>query len=110
MRNRAARHLGLLLAAALAIQASGCGLILYPERKGQGKGDLDPGVVVLDAIGLLFFIIPGVVAFIVDFHHETIYMPKKPKILSDAGLPEAPGRVWFVARREGRPSDATGAR
>ena len=98
--------LALLLTLAFAVQASGCGLLLYPERKGQGKGDLDSTVVILDAIGLLFFVIPGVVAFIVDFHHETIYESKIPKILGDAGTPAEPGRIWFIAKR----GDATGAR
>ena len=110
MRNRAARHLGLLLMLALAFQASGCGMILYPERRGQGKGDLDPGVVVLDAVGLLFFIIPGVVAFIVDFHHETIYLPKKRVDLGDLGIPPDSGRTWLVARRAEKREEATGAR
>ena len=30
---------------------------------------------VLDGIGLLFFIIPGVIAFAVDFSNGTIYLP-----------------------------------
>jgi len=53
----------------------GCGTILYPARKGQPAGRLDWGVVALDAIGLLFFFIPGVIAFAVDFNNGTIYLP-----------------------------------
>ncbi len=60
---------------ALIVQLAGCGTLLYPERKGQKDGRLDAGVVVLDAIGLLFFIIPGVIAFAVDFNNGTIYLP-----------------------------------
>ena len=48
---------------------------MYPERKGQRGGRLDSGVVILDAIGLLFFFIPGVIAFAVDFNNGTIYLP-----------------------------------
>lgn len=59
----------------LTIQLSGCGTILQPERKGQSAGRLDPSIVVLNAIGLLFFILPGVVAFAVDFNNGTIYLP-----------------------------------
>ena len=72
------------VAVALVSQVTGCGLILYPERKGQTQGSIDPGVAVLDAIGLLFFIIPGVIAFAVDFSTGTIYYPsgKNPKKLS----------------------------
>ncbi len=33
------------------------------------------GVAVLDGIGLLFFLIPGIIAFAVDFHEGTIYLP-----------------------------------
>lgn len=52
-----------------------CGTILYPERKGQVSGRIDPGVAVLNGIGLLFFLIPGVIAFAVDFSNGTIYLP-----------------------------------
>lgn len=54
---------------------AGCGTILYPERRGQSAGQLDPAVVILDGIGLLFFFIPGVIAFAVDFNNGTIYLP-----------------------------------
>ena len=33
------------------------------------------GVAILDGIGLLLFIIPGVIAFAVDFNNGTIYLP-----------------------------------
>lgn len=64
-----------LAVAVLAIPSSGCGTIFWPERKGQPPGPLDPKVVILDAIGLLFFFIPGVIAFAVDFNNGTIYLP-----------------------------------
>jgi hypothetical protein len=54
----------------------GCGTIIYPERRGQAAGPLDAGIVVLDAVGLLFFFVPGVVAFAVDFATGAIYLPK----------------------------------
>ncbi len=57
------------------VSASGCGTILYPERKGQPAGSLDWGIVALDAIGLLLFFVPGVIAFAVDFNNGTIYLP-----------------------------------
>ena len=82
MRNRTKRRLGISLTLALAANASGCGLILYPERKGQKSGDIDATVAILDGVGLLFFLLPGVVAFIVDFHHGTIYLPGTGEILS----------------------------
>jgi hypothetical protein len=67
--------LSLLVAAVFLLQIMGCGAILYPERKGQTGGQIDPGVAVLDAAGLLLFIIPGVIAFGVDFSTGAIYLP-----------------------------------
>lgn len=57
------------------INTAGCGTILHPERKGQVDGRIDPSIAVLDGIGLLFFLIPGVIAFAVDFSNGTIYLP-----------------------------------
>ena len=59
----------------LIAQLVGCGTLMYPERKGQKDGRIDAGVAVLDGIGLLFFVIPGVIAFAVDFTNGTIYLP-----------------------------------
>jgi len=53
----------------------GCGTILYPERKGQPAGPIDWKIVALDGIGLLFFFVPGVIAFAVDFVTGAIYLP-----------------------------------
>ena len=64
-----------LICAALIVQLTGCGALMYPERKGQKRGRIDAGVAVLDGLGLLFFIIPGVIAFAVDFSEGTIYLP-----------------------------------
>ena len=61
----------------LTVQLMGCGTLMYPERRGQRGGRLDVGVTVLDAVGLLFFIIPGVIAFCVDFSNGTIYLPER---------------------------------
>lgn len=63
----------------LIISLSGCGTLLHPERKGQISGRLDPSIVLLDAIGLVFFLVPGVVAFAVDFATGTIYLPQQQR-------------------------------
>jgi hypothetical protein len=76
VRPIARKLIALTLAASIAFLSTSCGTILYPERRGQPPGGrLDPGVVILDALGLLFFVIPGVVAFIIDFNNGTIYLP-----------------------------------
>jgi hypothetical protein len=54
----------------------GCGTILYPERRGQRThARVDAGVAVMDACWLLLAIIPGVIAFVVDFNNGAIYLP-----------------------------------
>jgi len=77
IRKRTLKHgSALLLVSVMLLNMLSCGTLLYPERRDQEVGSLDPGVVVLDAIGLLFFIVPGIVAFGVDFATGAIYYPK----------------------------------
>ena len=66
---------GGLIVAVLVLQLLGCGTILYPERRSQSAGKLDTDIVLLDGVGLLFFLIPGVIAFAVDFATGAIYLP-----------------------------------
>ena len=63
------------LAFTMIVNLASCGTILYPERHGQKAGQIDPAVAILDGVGLLFFIIPGVIAFAVDFSNHSIYLP-----------------------------------
>ena len=75
-RVKRVRRVGVVAAmAGTLIGATACGTILYPERKGQVDGRIDPAVAVLDGIGLLFFLVPGVIAFAVDFATGAIYLP-----------------------------------
>ena len=74
------RSLNVLISAVLILDLVGCGTILYPERRGQRAGHIDAGVAVLDGLGLLFFLIPGVIAFAVDFSNGTIYLPATSKV------------------------------
>jgi hypothetical protein len=63
------------LTVGLAFFLASCGTLLYPERRGQPAGRLDAGVVVLDGVGLLLFLVPGVIAFVVDFATGAVYLP-----------------------------------
>jgi hypothetical protein len=72
------------LAAILLFQMMGCGTLIYPERKGQTGGRIDPGIAILDGVGLLLFIIPGVIAFGVDFTTGAIYLPSETAKASTA--------------------------
>jgi hypothetical protein len=69
------KSLALVLCGLLLVQLAGCGTLIYPERRGQTSGDIDPTVAILDGIGLLFFLLPGLVAFAIDFSTGAIYLP-----------------------------------
>lgn len=69
------RLLALAGTTALAAPLGGCGTLLYPERRGQTGGRIDPSVAILNGIGLLLFIVPGLIAFAVDFGSGAIYLP-----------------------------------
>jgi hypothetical protein len=87
-------RISLLMAVFIMLWTTSCGTIIYPERRGQSTGKVDVGVAVLDGIGLLFFVIPGVVAFAVDFATGAIYLPPStsaqleinPSTLQDAKI------------------------
>src|SRR5262249_27059794 len=80
-----------------------CGTILYPERRGQPAGRLDVGVVVLDGIGLLLFLVPGVIAFAVDFATGAIYLP--PQCAT-----QAPGMGAELRKVQVNPAELTSER
>lgn len=61
----------------ISLHYAGCGTILYPERRGQTGGEVDPAVIVMDGLLLFVAIIPGVVAFAVDLTTGAIYKPSK---------------------------------
>jgi len=75
MFERLSLTLRVFICGVLMVQLTGCGTILYPERKGQKSGKIDAGVAILDGIGVLCFIIPGVIAYVADFYNGTIYLP-----------------------------------
>jgi hypothetical protein len=83
-----------LITVVMALQTTSCGLVLHPERQGQTSGKIDPGVAILDAAGLIVFIIPGLIAFGVDFMTGCIYLPGSARA-SDAGV--VPLREVYVA-------------
>jgi len=69
------RVIGGVVVAALLSQLIACGSIFFPDRRGQIDGKIDPMIAVLDAVGLLFYVIPGLIAFGVDFATGAIYFP-----------------------------------
>ncbi len=76
--------------AAVICGTSGCGTLLHSERCGQPHSrDLDWKIVALDALGLVLFFVPGVVAFVVDFYTGAIYLPAE--CCSPQPTPAMPG-------------------
>lgn len=71
----AKKTLAVALCAVMTVELTACGTLLYPERRGQRAGSIDPAVAILDGIGCLFFVIPGLIAFAVDFTTGAIYLP-----------------------------------
>lgn len=69
------RLLSLAVGLALTTQLAACGTVFYPERRGQISGQIDPGVAILNGMGLLFYVVPGLIAFAVDFTTGAIYLP-----------------------------------
>lgn len=73
--NASRRHIVMsLLLALLLTHTTSCGYFMHPDRVGQKGGELDPSIIILDAAGLLFGILPGVVAFAVDITTGAIYL------------------------------------
>ena len=75
MLKKLMKTLYVLVFAVLIVQLAGCGTIMYPERKGQKGGRIDVGIAILDGIGLLAYLIPGIIAYALDFNNGTIYLP-----------------------------------
>jgi hypothetical protein len=78
-RRSALKMIGTTLSAPFVLGLSGCGTLLYPERQGQEGGRIDATVALLDGFGLLFYVIPGLIALFVDFGSGAIYLPKGQK-------------------------------
>jgi hypothetical protein len=79
----------------LVVSSSSCGTLAFQDRQGQGNtGRIDPNVVIMDSFGLLFFVVPGLVAFTVDLCTNAIYLPANV----------AKGQGPFISDTEGKAS------
>ena len=84
----------------------GCGTILKEEQINQPhSGKLDWKIVLLDGIGLIFFIVPGVVSYAVDYSNGTLFLPAG-RSLKLGGLSE--DEIREALERETRQSIAAG--
>ena len=91
------------LAAGISVPTwlTSCGALIHPERVGQPRGGrLDPSIVLLDGLGLLLFLVPGVIAFIVDFGTGAIYLPPEHYGLNENRKRTPGGLVEIPVDRE----------
>ena len=78
------KQLAIISAIVLSLFVSACGTILKPNQINKPhSSQLDIAIVALDAFGLIFFIIPGAVAFVVDYSNGTLYLPRHTLRLND---------------------------
>jgi hypothetical protein len=78
------KKLSLLLAAFAVFFITACGTLLKPNQIGKShSGRLDVTIVALNAIGLFFLLIPGIIAFAVDYSNGTLFLPKGRIALND---------------------------
>jgi hypothetical protein len=80
-----------VLAATLLSQLAACGTLFYPDRRGQIEGRVDPAMAALDAVGLIFGILPGLIAFAIDFTTGAIYLPDGKYAVAPQRLHDAIG-------------------
>lgn len=87
-------------ATGFVLSLAGCGTLLHKERVNRPhSGDLDWSMVALNGLGLILFFIPGVIAFVVDFHTGAIYLPSGPMAMKPplAGMDELAGEPVSAA-------------
>jgi len=63
------------LSLVFSLSLAGCGTLLHPHRNGHHGDRVDPAIVLLDGALLLFFVVPGLVAYGIDFYTGAIYLP-----------------------------------
>jgi len=93
-------HVLVIAVAAMFVVASGCGTLLYPERRtATASTKMDGTVLIMDCAWLLVGVIPGVVALAVDFSNGAIYFPEEEDAV-------APGTDVRANVRGPAPADA----
>lgn len=82
------RTLTAAFAASSTTLLTSCGTMFYPDRRTSRKdqtmsGEIDWFIFALDTVGLFFFLVPGIVAFAVDFGTGAIFVPEGGEILDN---------------------------
>jgi len=90
------RLIGSIVTLSLVTQLTACGTLFFPDRRGQIEGRIDPLVAGLNAVGVLFYVIPGLIAFGIDFATGAIYLPNDRYSLAPEKLHEAIGEDGHI--------------
>jgi hypothetical protein len=94
---------------AFIITTTGCGYILYPERRhAKLSNEIDGKVVLFDCLWLIAGVIPGVVALIIDGVNDTWYYTEAEwnDIQSESSMNIQPGQQLAVDIHGLAPADA----
>jgi hypothetical protein len=103
------RMVSLVVLAAFIIATTGCGYILYPERRHTKlSNEIDGKVVLFDCLWLIAGIVPGVVALIIDGVNDTWYYTEDEwnDIQSGSAMNIQPGQQLAVDIHGLAPADA----
>ena len=103
------RMFSLVVLAAFIISTTGCGYIMYPERRNAKLShEIDGKVVVFDCLWLLAFVVPGVVALIIDSENGTWYYSEDEwnEIKARSSIDIQPGQQLEVDIHGLAPADA----
>ena len=68
-----------------------CCAAAAPLAPAWAEGKIDPVVAGLNAVGILFYVIPGLIAFGIDFATGAIYLPNNQYSLAPEKLQDAIG-------------------
>lgn len=94
------RGISAVLAITLLSQLAACGTLFYPDRRGQIEGKVDPAIAVANAVGLLFYVIPGLIAFAIDLTTGAIYLPEGKYSVAPERLQDAVGSDGQIDNRK----------
>lgn len=103
------RMVSWVVLAAFIITTTGCGYILYPERRhAKLSNEIDGKVVLFDCLWLIAGVIPGVVALIIDGVNDTWYYTEDEwkAIQSESSMNIQPGQQLAVDIHGLAPADA----
>jgi hypothetical protein len=83
----AKKFVSCMICALLIFHLTSCGTILYPERRGQDKhqavNKIDMAVFAMDTGLCLLGLLPGIIAFAIDFSSGCIYLPERQVSIKD---------------------------